>query len=363
MKVVITKKSLVRLIDRCLPAAKDGFVGHGKTVLMTAEVDPKQLRLAAVGVKLAVDCCDAAKNAIAGSTVVDAVRLRSLVEAMPEGDVTLVVKDDKLTVSAQKRKYTLPVLPVASFPQVPEMPENETPYLISSDALAHVLETTQYAIRDSQEHLDGVLVILSKNQLEGAAVSGATIALATVRAQGVAIGAQELFIPRTMIPGVLALCKEQPNVSLDEDGRRLFVETEDTLLSSALPAAERPPWRKVLDGLLRSPVCAVDSAPLASATKAMLTVSPKATLRIQLEPPLLKLSLMDDDSANGEEPIEVQVMDNAAKANVAINAQIFLHAVEACAIVELAVASPSDPVIICAQDKTFQSVIMPLQRF
>ena len=370
MKAVVPRKDLLRLIGRCLPASVDGVTAHGKCVLITAEPNPDQLRMCAVGLRLSVDSYVGASAVAAGSTVVESRRLLALVEAMPEKeDVTLNAANDRLTVSSGRRRYSLPTLPVDSFPAVPEMPENETPYLIGSQALAHVVETTRFAMDEGREQLNGILLLLSVGRLDGLAFRGACVAKSTVRAQGVVVGETRLFLPEGCISSVLSLCKESPNVACDLDNARLYIETEETLVSSMLPA-QAADWETIISNLgtiAQDPVCALDGAAFQNALKAMLTADPTTVVALTLNAPTLDLSVPDrDKQASGldlAEKLELHAGSTDARgASAVVNAKLLSHAVEPCDVVELRVAGSLDPVCVRAKDGTFMSIIMPMMR-
>jgi DNA polymerase III sliding clamp (beta) subunit (PCNA family) len=387
MKVILNRKPLLKLLDRCLPAAQDGTLPHGKTVLLTAEKQPDQLRLSAVGIALAVDTCHVAQVDSVGSVLVEALRLRSLIEAMPdEAAVTLALGKERLTVQAANRRYTVSTMDVSAFPSIPEIPDgntfdettpaaaavptggafaaphNETPYLIPCDALAQVLEATQFAMDDAKEHehLNGVLLTLSPGQLHGVALNGHCAAESTLRCS--VIGQTDLFVPHSIQRSILSLCGENKNLRCDKDERRLYIETDDTLLSVALPAAPFPNWSELSARLIYDPVCAIDGDLFARAVKAMLTVNPQATIALELEPPILRLTMTEKDgTCDGDERIEAQVSNAEARFSIKLNGGYLANALKPCSIAELCVGDPNREALgVRAQDRTFYAAIMPI---
>lgn len=378
MKVILNRKSLLKLLDRCrLPAAQDAMMAHGKTVLLTAEQNPHQLRISAVGIALCIDTCHVAQVASTGSVVVDALRLRALVEAMPDdAAVTLAMGKDRLQVSAGSRRYNIGTLDAGVFPTIPEIPSNETPYLIPTDALAHALESTKFAMNDSptQEHLNGVLLSLSHGMLEGIALNGHCAARSTSKTA--VVGTGELFLPNSIQRSVLALCNEEKNLRCDRDSSRLYIETDDSLISVLLPGNPFAPWKELWDRpqFQARPVCAVDGDTLRRAVQAMLTAEPKAVLTMELTPPVLKLTLKEEDNVrgdknvnvmpcSGEEIIDVQAASATAHFVVKMEGSYLAHALAPCNIVEIAVTdTDNDPLCLRSQDQTFFAAIMPMRR-
>jgi DNA polymerase-3 subunit beta len=378
MKVVLPRKDLARLIGRCLPATSArAIMPHSQAVLLSAEPDPNQLRMSAVGERLSVDSTVVAEELTPGTVVVEARRLQALVEAMPEGSVTLAVAKERLTVSSGKRRYSLPTMAAEDFPKVPEMPENEKPYLIGSQALAHVIETTRFAMDEGREQYNGILLRLSRGsengqaygQLEGYGFRGSCVAKSIVRAPGVVMGETDLFLPEHILSSVLSLCKESPNVSCDVDESRLYVETEDTLVAAALPAApaEWGQLMKHLATIAQDPVCAIDGPLFLGALKAMLTADPQVCVRVELNAPTLDLSVPElDQQKTGlalTERLELHAgATDARGAHAVMQASILAHAVEACDVVQLRISGEVDPVCVRAADGMFMAIVMPMMR-
>jgi DNA polymerase-3 subunit beta len=361
MKVILNRTSLLKLLDRCADACKDGSLTHGRSVLLTAEQKPDQIRMSAVSVNLAVDTCHLGKVETAGELLVDAPRLQSLVQAMPEGvDVTLKHTGERLQVSAANRRYSIATLQRDLFPSVPESPGN-TPYLLPTDALGSVIEHAQFAMDNSptHEHLNGIQLILARGLLEGIALNGHSAARTTAKCD--VIGQGHLFIPQAIQRTLLALCNENKLLRCNRDERRFYVETDDTLISVLLPAAPFAPWETVFQ-TFADPVCAIDGDLLARAIKAMLTVAPQADITLELVPPALNLSLTDQaGTCSGDEQLDAQVSSQDASFRVIVKGSYLASAVRACNIVEIGIQDPTrDPLWIRSQDRTFTAAIMPI---
>lgn len=371
MKAVLPRKDLLRLIGRCLPAtAARDITPHSKSVLLSAETDPDSLRMCAVGDRLCVDTYIAATDIVPGSVAAEARRLLALAEAMPEKDsVTIAAAKDRLTVSSGRRRFSLPTMPADEFPRVPEMPENDTPYLIGSQALARVIETTRFAMDEGRDELKGVLLCLSPGQLDGYAFRGSCIARSTVQAQGVVVGETQLFVPDSAIASMLNMCKEGPNVACDTDGARLYVETEDTLVSGALPVTSAE-WKTILINLkniAQDPVCAIDGKTLLGALRAMLTADSQVCVRVEINAPQLSLSVPEGDrQKSGLDLVEHLELHAGAVSSAGVHAvmqaDLLSHAVEPCEVVQLRITDELDPVCIRAADGSFMAIVMPMRR-
>jgi DNA polymerase-3 subunit beta len=362
MKVIVNRTQLLRLLDRCADATKDGSLTHGRSVLLSAEQQPDQLRMSAISVNLAVDTCHLGKVDRAGDLLVNAPRLQSLVQAMPDGtDVTLAFSGERLQVTAANRRYSIATLQRDLFPPIPDSPENKIPLLIPTDALGNAMEYTEFAVDNSptHEHLFGVQLRLSRGLLEGTAFNGHCAVRTSTKCD--VVGQGELFVPHPMQRTLKALCNENKSLRCDKDERRLYVETDETLLSVLLPPTAFPNSEHVF-GMFCDPVCAVDGDLLARALKAMLTVAPKADITLELAPPVLKLSLTDvDDGCSGDEQLDAQVSSADAHFRVMLNGSYLASAVRACNIVELGIQDPTkDPLWVRSQDRTFVAAIMPI---
>jgi len=364
MKVLIQRKALLRLIDRCLPATTDGVPGHGRSILLMADKDPDELRASAVGMTLAIDTCQPAKVLETGQTVVEAPKFRSLVEALPDEEVALRVTAERVTVSAKSRRYSMAIFG-PNFPAVPDLGETATPYRVPTDALGRVLSATAFAMDDAQghEHLNGVLLGLEPGQLRGVALCGSRGAHCSVEA-AVTIdpvrGPREVFVPAILHRSLRALCEETKSLRVDFDGHHVYFENDDTLVVALLPNASFPNWRAVMDKDA-AVACTLDGPALLDSVRAMLTAaSQPVVMELDVEERVLRLSLPYASEGEGSDELPVTV-ERDASLNAAFNTAYLAKALTETGVVTLSCAGELEPLWIASQDKRFYALIMPLR--
>lgn len=367
MKVVLSRKSMLRLIDRCLPATSDGVVGHGKSILLTAEQTPDQLRGSAVGMTLSIDTCVAAKVSEPGATAIEAPALRSFVEALPDGDITVATTEKRVKVSAGSRRFSMAIFD-PRFPAVPEMPERDAQYLLLSAPLQKILSAIGYAMDEAvgHEHMHGVMVQLAKDKLSGVALCGYGAAQLKVE-QGAGTvmahsgdGETELFFPAVMHKSIGMLCAETINLRVDRTDNHLFVESEDTLLVGALPNQPYPDWRSILSHCDTPPICSLDGPTLLASVRAMLTAAPQSAVCLELKPPVLRLRLPETADEEGVDELPVTA-DAAGSFRTLIGASMLADALAVGGVVTLACAGELDPFIIRSADGAYKGFLMPMR--
>lgn len=170
------------------------------------------------------------------SFVVVAAMFRRVVDALPEGPITLSVADGRLTVKAGKTTSRLPVRSGADFPAVPAVPADA--FRVKASVLRRVLVSTRHGVNagDQSPTRDGLHLTAAGGRLTATATNGHVLARAWAECpKGANLDA---FVPSA---GVAAIVKAldrlgDGEVAIARDRLHMFVGGVSTRLYDEKPS-------------------------------------------------------------------------------------------------------------------------------
>jgi DNA polymerase-3 subunit beta len=127
------------------------------------------------------------------SITVAARKLQDILRALPEGDVNLTLDDKRLTVKAGRSRFALQTLPAADYPRM-NLPDGDaTRFSVSQKTFKRQLAQVAYSMaqQDIRYYLNGLLMIVTGNELRMVATDGHRLAFAS--------SALEMEVPRTEV--------------------------------------------------------------------------------------------------------------------------------------------------------------------
>lgn len=185
----------------------------------------------------------------AGDITAPAAKLRELSTSFGDADVVLESEGDHgqaLKVSSGRFTCRLQTLPVADFPQLPEMPAGGVANLPRA-GLRTSLTRTRYAVtdKDKRYQLNGARLELNEKGIRIVATDGHRLALADVaHAHG---SSGYTLLPRRAIDVLLAaLDSEGTDVAFAQGENHLFFAADDRLLISRRLDGEYPQYERII---------------------------------------------------------------------------------------------------------------------
>src|SRR4051812_30283260 len=231
MDLVIPKKDLLRLVDRCQGVAdKKSAMPALANILLAAEGNT--LRVAATDLYLSVSGQTHADVNTAGSVAVPAKDLRERVAAMPDGPVHVTSSEAAQTtlkaVGAQRR-YTLHGIPGSEFPQLPKPAEDAPTLELPVDLLALLMARTYFSISgdETRPHVNSGLFEWSGDRVRMVSTDGHRLSKMEATVTGSSATAT-MLIPLKAINELRRLSgeakaeKEAPRVTITQSGSNAF---------------------------------------------------------------------------------------------------------------------------------------------
>ncbi|MEO8039063.1 MAG: DNA polymerase III subunit beta [Betaproteobacteria bacterium] len=116
------------------------------------------------------------------AVTVSAKKLLDILRALPEGtSIALDQKDSKVQLKAGRSRFSVQTLPAADFPRLAAGQQASAEMSVPQNELRALLGLTQYAMaqQDIRYYLNGMLLVVDKNELTLVATDGHRLALTT----------------------------------------------------------------------------------------------------------------------------------------------------------------------------------------
>jgi len=288
-----------------------------QTVLLTAGNDT--LQLAATNLQIAVDTAIVIKTQKQGSTAVNCGHLAALVRGMaPNAGITLALSEkaenERLIVSSGTRRYQLATMPASDFPKLQEPPAAAARVTLRASQLSRLIARVEHASDpDPARALHSVRLTVAPDKLTVLAICNHRVC-EHHQPPEVPPGQIEtsIVIPRQFAGAIRTVAETldaNESLGLCGDEQHIYVETDDALVSSLIPAEKFDNWdllmERARDGAL--PVARVPCVDISAALKAVTAVRTAApvTLSISAGDQTLHLSIADTEGYDATDAVQV----------------------------------------------------------
>jgi DNA polymerase-3 subunit beta len=318
-----------------------------------------------------VDECEAVVNA-QGQITAPAHTLYEIVRKLPDGaDVELryTGDDPRLTVSAGRSRFALPVLPAGDFP-VMSSDGLSTRYTLMKEDLARLIDKTRFAIstEETRYYLNGLylhtVVENGEAKLRAVATDGHRLALAECAAPEGAVGGPGVIVPRKTIDQVRRLLDDGSGpVDIQVSPAKIRFEFGRASLTSKVIDGSFPDYGRVIPRD-NDRILIADNAVLAAAVDRVSTISAEKSRSVKLavEPGKMVLTVRNMEAGQAVEELEVDY--DAESFEIGFNARYLLDVAGQVKgeTAEFRFADPASPTLVLDPvDPGVQYVLMPLR--
>jgi DNA polymerase-3 subunit beta len=369
MELKVQKKEFLRVLSKCASVAeRKGPMPMLSNVLITT-TGGDSVVLAATDLALSVRGSVPAQVGQFGTWCVNAKDLLDRVSTMPDGvEVSITIKDNSCEVKAAKRKFMLPVIPGAEFPELPEPNEKCSSFEIEARVLSHLIAQTQYAISPdiSREFLTSALFDRKDGELTVVATDGHRLAFSSITGEDLKKG-DKLMVSSKGVQELRRLCSiDDEKVKVHYSPANAFFDVGGFQFTVKIATAQFPPYEQVIPSNLPR-VAVVDRAELMAAVKAVSLSASERTggLKLVLGGGQLRVETSSEDSGTGSDELECECEGKTVE--IGVSARYLLDAL-GCVTTEKATlrfGDSLDPVRVeehaGPQDSKFIGVVMPMR--
>ena len=309
-----------------------------------------------------------------GKVLVPGRLLAEISRSLPAKPITFNLEGSRVLVSAGSAKFTLPTLPIAEYPTLPELPQ--TSGSLNSDLFATAVNQVAIAAGkdDSLPTLTGVFVEINKNQITLAATDRYRLAVRelTWSAQDANLETTSLLRARTLADAAKSLIgSNQVTIALapSNTNEKLvgFISEGKTMTSRVLDGSF-PPFRHLLPNDSTANAV-IEVAPFLDSVRRVALVTDKTVpLRLNFSNNTLQLEAGTGDEAQASEKLDINY--KGENINIAFNPTFLTDGLNAIntAFVHITFTGANKPAVLTGQSEAtsapitnYKYLLMPMR--
>lgn len=249
MKFTIERTTLLKQLQRVNGAiSRNSAVPILQNVLMEANNDTLVITGSDLEIELVAQIGDVDLFET-GRTTVPAKKLLDIVKSLPDDDrLTIMVEQDKMTLTQGKRKYTFQCLNASDYPNVNITDVNEQ-VTISNTSLASLINATAFSManQDVRYYLNGLMMELEGDCIVTVATDGHRLAKSHITLPGSTLGARQVIIPRKCVAEINKLISgAEQDVVLVFNQNHLKLTMGDLVITTKLIDGKFPDYKRVI---------------------------------------------------------------------------------------------------------------------
>jgi DNA polymerase-3 subunit beta len=377
MHVIVSKKDLVPVLDRCQGVAdrKSTMPVLGNVLLEVG--GPNELKLAATDLILAVRGRVNARVEQGGSVAVGARDLIERVRNMPDGEIGIATNANAATTLravGSARRFTLQGIPGEEFPSLPQPDKDAKAQALDAAVLATLISGTHFSISndETRPHLSSALFESDGEWVRMVTTDGHRLSKLEARVEG-RHGSGNMLIPLKGVNELRRLCDEAAGkgdgaaeLKIVQSGPNAYFELPGFSFSVKLVDAQFPPYQQVIPAEYAHRV-KVPRLATADALNAVSVAASDRTGGVKLTLSKGKLRFESESPESGEGFDELAVDYAGADLTVGFNARYFLDVLRAISDdeVEIGLGGELDPAVIRpggeSARQNYVAVIMPMR--
>jgi DNA polymerase-3 subunit beta len=371
MKLTIERTALLKALGHVQSAVeRRNTIPILSNVLLCAERD--RLTFSATDLDLEIIDEAAAQVDQPGQITAPAHTLYEIVRKLPEGaDVSLSFtgEDPRLTVSAGRSRFNLPVLPAGDFP-VMSTEGLSTRISVQVSDLMRLMDKTRFAIstEETRYYLNGLylhtVVENGVSKLRAVATDGHRLALAEMLAPEGAAGAPGVIVPRKTVAEARRLLEDAgEQVDLQLSAQKVRFELGHAGLTSKVIDGNFPDYGRVIPKDNQK-IMLLDNKLFAQAVDRVATISAEKSrsVRMAIESGRMVLTVRNMEAGQAVEEVEIDYDGEAFE--LSFNARYLLDVTDQISgeTAEFRFGGPNDPALVLDPlDADVQYVLMPLR--
>jgi DNA polymerase-3 subunit beta len=303
------------------------------------------------------------------TTTVAARKLLDILRALPEGPVSLNLKDNKLVVQSGKSRFSLQTLSAAEFPVMQSVGEVTASWKMSQKSFRQLISQTHFAMaqQDIRYYLNGMLLVIEGKQVIAVATDGHRLAYSQVELAEAPVGSgqrQEIIIPRKTILECQHLLEDSDEMlEISLTANQIKFTFGDVELISKLVEGKFPDFQRVIPkGHKNSLVVGRDVLQSALQRAAILTTDKFKGVRFSLSPNRITVQSTNAEQEEAQEEIETTYIGDDI--DIGFNVTYLLDVLTNVKNSEIKISigdSNSSALITIPENDNFKYVVMPMR--
>lgn len=348
-------------------------------ILLVADANSQILGLTAFDLNLGIQVTFAANVEVGGSITLPARLLNDIVSRLPDEDITLSVDEGEIaTITCGSGRYQVHGLPVAEFPELPQIAtDGETTYL-PVESLLLGLDGSLFAAStdETKRILTGVHVTANADKLEFAATDGHRLAVVNANCMAAddlpaaSDGGQpglEVTIPSRALRELERMLNAQTEgaIAVRFDRSQMIFQSANQILTSRLLDGSYPNYRALIPSQFTRQIT-LERKLLISALERIAVLADQKNNIVKVSfnstGQEISLSVEAPDVATGRESLPAQISGDDL--DIAFNVKYLLDGLKAIdsSDIQLKLNNSTSPAILTPIGATQMTyLIMPVQ--
>ena len=243
-----------------------------------------------------------------GETTVSARKMSELCRSLPEGEnVNFSLSNGKLTVSSSNFHADFATISPDDFPEI-EINEEQTPITVESSVLKRLLSKTSFSMasQDVRYYLNGMLLEIEGNKINGVATDGHRLALSSATTNAADLDVRNILPRKAVLELSKLLSPNEGTVELLIGASYVDVRSENLSFSSKLIDGKYPDYNKVFPTGEPLPLEISKEILQSALSRASVLSNEKYRgVRFQLSENKLKLTANNPEQESAEEEVDV----------------------------------------------------------
>ena len=243
-----------------------------------------------------------------GETTVSARKMSELCRSLPEGEnVNFSLSNGKLTVSSSNFHADFATISSDDFPEI-EISEEQTPINIESSVLKRLLSKTSFSMasQDVRYYLNGMLLEIEGNKINGVATDGHRLAFSSARTNDANLDVRNILPRKAVLELSKLLSPNEGTVELLVGASYVDIRSENLSFSSKLIDGKYPDYNKVFPTGEPLPLEISKEILQSALSRASVLSNEKYRgVRFQLSEDKLKLTANNPEQESAEEEVDV----------------------------------------------------------
>lgn len=301
-------------------------------------------------------------------TTVNAKKLLDILKALPDDkDVGLNLKDNKFTITSGKSKFNLQTLPANDFPEMAKAGEFTHQIVLKQKQFKDLLNKVQYAmaVQDIRYYLNGLLLIIDKDQLSVVATDGHRLAYASMKNDTGIDGKKDMILPRKTVLELQRLLQDNENdIQIEMSANQIRFTFNQIELTSKLVEGKFPDYQRVIPTDYEQKITLSRQLLQQSLQRVAILSNEKFKgVRCLIESNTIKISSTNTDQENALEELDVDYTGDSLDIgfNVTYLLDVLSHQKTENIVLNLGKSANQSVLITVEDDADFKYVVMPMR--
>jgi DNA polymerase-3 subunit beta len=303
------------------------------------------------------------------TTTVAARKLLDILRALPEGPVTLSLKDNKMVVQSGKSRFSLQTLSAVEFPVMQSVGEVTANWKMPQKSFRQLISQVHFAMaqQDIRYYLNGMLLVVEGKQVIAVATDGHRLAYSQVELAEAPMGSgerQEIIIPRKTILECQHLLEDSNELlEMSLTSNQVKFSFGDIELISKLVEGKFPDFQRVIPkGHKNSLIVSREVLQSALQRAAILTTDKFKGVRFSLSPDRITVQSTNAEQEEAQEEIETEYGGDAVE--IGFNVSYLLDVLSNLKNDKIQISlgdANSSAVVTLPDSEDFKYVVMPMR--